>query len=193
MLQLFINLKILLFKISIKCKSIIKFITINRIKLFLFFFILIYTIALIIFIFFLFKHYKETVLIQNTEEIEMLNKSIFKLINHSNVLMDYNSESTRQLYANIRANYQPNLLNIDSNHMNTLDRGFHAMKMAEDSRKQQMIENMIGSHVEVITDITREFLKITFKFSTPLIAACIAMAGIQAYEWLSETSDIILA
>ena len=65
--------------------------------------------------------------------------------------------------------------------------------MCEDIRKEQKIENMIGSHVEVITEITREFMKISFRFSTPLIAACLAMAGIQAYEWLYSASDIILA
>ena len=143
--------------------------------------------------FFLFKHYKETVMIQNTEDMSLLNKDIFKVLNHSKVLIDYNSDSTKALYARVQAIHYDSFLNLPSYKMSTLDRGFYNLKMCEDINKEQIIENMIGSHVEVITDITREFMKISFRFSTPLIAACLAMAGIQAYEWLYSASDIILA
>ena len=54
-----------------------------------------------------------------------------------------------------------------------------------------VMEDMIGSHLEAISDLNKMLLKQLFKLSSPLIAATISMGLILSYECLASASLIL--
>lgn len=168
---------------------------INKIKLILSLFITIYGITFICIAYYLYLNY-----INDIKVVEY--KSLTDIIKDSSILLkdNYNQfnpqfihtkEDIRNIYGILGIiNYQDFIYmkTFDSYQLNLLCNNNQNIK---DLLMNISINDMFGSHLELITDINRKFLKSLLRWGSPLIATVISMAIINGYEIISTTPSII--
>lgn len=191
--NLYLNSKVSYFLINIFYKFIdlfkyfLSFLnSINKIKLFLCIIFLIYGLF---FVYLFSKLYSNYLLQLNEYEV----KSLTSIINDSSILLKdhiapykynfiYSKQQINGIYNTLGIiNYQDfiYLKSKDSQQLNLLCNNFPNLK---NKLIDISMEDMFGSHMEVITDINRIFMKSIFKISSPLIAIALSIIIISGYE-----------
>lgn len=191
--NLYLNSKVSYFLINIFYKFIdlfkyfLSFLnSINKIKLFLCIIFLIYGLF---FVYLFSKLYSNYLLQLNEYEV----KSLTSIINDSSILLKdhiapykynfiYSKQQINGIYNTLGIiNYQDfiYLKSKDSQQLNLLCNNFPNLK---NKLIDISMEDMFGSHMEVITDINRIFMKSIFKISFPLIAIALSIIIISGYE-----------
>ena len=194
--NLYLNSKVSYFLINIFYKFIdlfkyfLSFLnSINKIKLFLCIIFLIYGLF---FVYLFSKLYSNYLLQLNEYEV----KSLTSIINDSSILLKdhiapykynfiYSKQQINGIYNTLGIiNYQDfiYLKSKDSQQLNLLCNNFPNLK---NKLIDISMEDMFGSHMEVITDINRIFMKSVFKLSSPLIAIALSIIIITGYESFS--------
>ena len=194
--NLYLNSKVSYFLINIFYKFIdlfkyfLSFLnSINKIKLFLCIIFLIYGLF---FVYLFSKLYSNYLLQLNEYEV----KSLTSIINDSSILLKdhmlpykpnfiYSKQQIHAIYNTLGIiNYQDfvYLKSKDSQQLNLLCNNFPNLK---NKLIDISMEDMFGSHMEVITDINRIFMKSVFKLSSPLIAIALSIMIITGYESFS--------
>ena len=184
--NLYLNSKVSYFLINIFYKFIdlfkyfLSFLnSINKIKLFLCIIFLIYGLF---FVYLFSKLYSNYLLQLNEYEV----KSLTSIINDSSILLKdhiapykynfiYSKQQINGIYNTLGIiNYQDfiYLKSKDSQQLNLLCNNFPNLK---NKLIDISMEDMFGSHMEVITDINRIFMKSVFKLSSPLIAIALSI------------------
>ena len=191
--NLYLNSKVSYFLINIFYKFIdlfkyfLSFLnSINKIKLFLCIIFLIYGLF---FVYLFSKLYSNYLLQLNEYEV----KSLTSIINDSSISLKdhiapykynfiYFKQQINGIYNTLGIiNYQDfiYLKSKDSQQLNLLCNNFPNLK---NKLIDISMEDMFGSHMEVITDINRIFMKSIFKISSPLIAIALSIIIISGYE-----------
>ena len=191
--NLYLNSKVSFFLLNIFNKFIFLFKyllsyfnSINKIKIFLCIIFLIYGLF---FVYLFSKLYNNYLLQLNEYEV----KSLTSIINDSSILLkdhiapykynfNYSKQQINGIYNTLGIiNYQDfiYLKSKDSQQLNLLCNNFPNLK---NKLIDISMEDMFGSHMEVITDINRIFMKSIFKISFPLIAIALSIIIISGYE-----------
>ena len=191
--NLYLNSKVSYFLINIFYKFIdlfkyfLSFLnSINKIKLFLCIIFLIYGLF---FVYLFSKLYSNYLLQLNEYEV----KSLTSIINDSSILLKdhiapykynfiYSKQQINNIYNTLGIINNQDFIYLkskDSQQLNLLCNNFPNLK---NKLIDISMEDMFGSHMEVITDINRIFMKSIFKISSPLIAIALSIIIISGYE-----------
>lgn len=163
--------------------------SINKIKIFLIIILVFYSLF---FIYISIKLYNNYILELNNFEV----KNLTAIINDSSILLKdhmlpyrpkfiYSKEQINGIYNTLGIiNYQDfiYLKSKDTQQLNLLCNNFPNLK---NKLIDITFQDMFGSHMEVITDINRIFMKSVFKLSSPLIAIALSIIIISGYESFS--------
>ena len=191
--NLYLNSKVSYFLINIFYKFIdlfkyfLSFLnSINKIKIFLCIIFLIYGLF---FIYLFSKLYSNYLLQLNEYEV----KSLTSIINDSSILLKdhivsynpkfiYSKEQIHGIYNTLGIiNYQ-DFIYLNSKDSQQLDLICNNFSTLKSKFIDISINDMFGSHIEVITYINRIFVKSVFKLSSPLFAIALSIIIITGYE-----------
>ena len=164
------------------------FYNINNVKLLLFMFIFTYFILLVIVLYFLFRNYKTHLVLQNTQTIMEMNKDIIQLFKNNQIngvtLPNMDRINMQYLYHLLDINGYKDILYNTSPNSHILESILNQNPAVKSKLAEIALQDITGSHLELLTDFIKQYLKIALKISSPLIAAVIGMTLIAGFESL---------
>lgn len=162
---------------------------INKIKILLLLFIFTYTVLLAIVIYFLFKAHKTNVAMFRAHNIIQVQTSIFNILSEqANINLEalqfkyYNPDLIKACYSINGFSHYTEFIYSNSADMRTLHAILESNPPVNTNFRAMIIQDMIGSHEEVLTDITKQFMRSIFKYSSPLLAAGVVFSCITLFE-----------
>ena len=198
--NLYFNCKVYLFDIGNFIKVSTHFIwlylnNINKIKLILTIFIITYGIFFIILAYYLLLNYNNELKVVEYKSLTDIIKDSSLLLkdnfNQFNPHFIHSKDDIKNIYNVLGIiNYQDFIYmkTYDSYQLNLICNNNQNIK---DLLVNISINDMFGSHLELITDINRRFIKSLFKWGSPLIVAVVSITIISGYEILLNTPILI--